>query len=151
MKSHILLRRWTMSTGHVCPLGGVLVVIAPVEIEFNELVIWYDSHLPRFVSITTLVIGAPGVRPYSNLRSYLMPRGAGWMIIKRLAFFTFHHYPYTCQNHSPSNVCEGPAMHFGLVPPQPSGHLLCPLALYPPLPSPHKDWALIWPCALLAI
>ena len=47
MKSHT--RRW----------GGALVVIKPVEMVNNELVILYDSHLLAFVSITTLVIGAP--------------------------------------------------------------------------------------------
>ena len=48
------------------------MVIKPVEMVNNELVILYDSHLLAFVSITTLVIGAPPL-VYLALAPILMP------------------------------------------------------------------------------
>ena len=114
---------------HICPLGAVLVVIAPLELEFNESVILYDSHLPRFVSITSLVIGVQCVRPYSNVSSYLLPWGVGWMIIKRLpSDFTwficickrgYRLYIYRAMPLCPASICPPQAGHL----PHRKGHL----------------------------
>ena len=87
-----------------------------------QICLYYDS-------VDRCTVDLPCVHPSSNLRSYLMPWGVGWVIIKRLAF-DFTRFICICEKQA--SQCASERRNRGL--PLPSN--ICPPVLPRWSPAP---------------